>query len=496
MAPVTIKCAPAVEDRTVEKSSTDSYEESWEAVLFEKKEDECRKGHSKPLPQSRPISSKAERVEIIDLIEKREWDDLIAKIKRQPETASVILSSGAAVFSPLDISGNYVLHEVVKNDPPLKVVEVLISANETALKSRGSWGYLPIHYACTSGASADVVEALLDSYPNGVMLKDSNDHMLPLHLACKRGVDAEVMMALLTAYPEATEMKDDFGQTPQDYGRNIRSREARSDTLSCLEIGKWLCAASRSAKTRAEGHFELRLKNMKQDQKKEIDRSREEHSEEKARLMDFIQVHEMNAKDLEKKLAGRNTKVEELETTLETKTRDFESKLEAEKKVLAKTEVVLDVKTAEVKDMATKLDAARKYGVSVEHQLDATTEQHHAALEEVENLSIRLENVESLMASIRHLASPEIPVDGNERRENAPNNGGPNAEAMDKFRAKALKIGKKARNSKDRKRSGSETRAIATPKTNSSTDPVTGNKFSDSLGEPQGLSGAPPTSDE
>jgi hypothetical protein len=485
MAPVTIKCAPAVEDRTVEKSSTDSYEESWEAVLFEKKEDEGRSEQSKRSPPSRGVSSKATRAEISDLIEQRKWDVLIAKVKRQPETALVVLSSGATPVSPLDISGNYVLHEVVKNDPPLKVVEVLISANETALKSRGSWGYLPIHYACTSGASADVVEALLGSYSNGVMLKDSNDHMLPLHLACKRGADAEVLMALLTAYPEATTIKDDFGQTPLDYGRNIRSQEARSDTLSCLEIGKWLCAASNSAQKMAESHYELRLKNMKDDHKKEIDTILEEHSEEKARLLDFIKVHEMNAKDLEKKLASRHTKVEELEQTLETKAREFECKVEAEKKLLAKTEVALDVKSAEVKDVAKKLDEARKYGASLVHQLEETREQHYSALEEVENLSNRLETMKSLMASIRHLASPGKPFDGHEHRESAPTN-----DKMDKFRAKALKIGKKAKSTKDGKKSGSEICAIATTKTSSSD-----REFPHSPVEPHRLASPPPTSD-
>ena len=448
---MTIKCAPAVEDRTGESPDTNNYEESWEAVLCEKKEEESKREMvNTSSPPSRPAPSKTERAKIISLIEQRKWEDLIDRIDRRPQTAHVILSNaGPNSSTPTSaVYGNFVLHEAVKYNPPLKLVEALISAHHAALHSKGNWGYLPLHYACTSGASADVVEALLEKYPNAAMEKDSNDHMLPLHLACKAGAEADVLMALLTSYPEATTVKDDFGQTPINYGRNIRSQEVRSDTLSCLEIGKWLRVASTTAKTRATEEFELLLKATKEDHEKNIDSILEEHSDEKAKLLDFIKVHEMNAKDLEGKLATKNEKIEDLAQMIETNTREYKSKVEAERKKLAQTEVALDVKMAELKDITRKLEEANVHSESVNKQLEDSRAQHNAALEEIEALSVRLDNMESLMSSIRQLASQSRRVEGQDRREPAQSN-----RRYDKFREKALKIGKKAKDVHETNRS-------------------------------------------
>jgi hypothetical protein len=73
---------------------------------------------------------------------------------------------------------------------------------------------LPIHLACSfADAPRDLIQALLDAYPEGCMAKEGSGSN-PLHLACKNGLQLETITTLLEKYPKVTRIKDEIGRLP------------------------------------------------------------------------------------------------------------------------------------------------------------------------------------------------------------------------------------------------------------------------------------------
>jgi hypothetical protein len=475
MAPITIKYCPAIKDRTVERLN--SYEEGWEAVLFENKEE-----HASPDPSDaqspEELVENCEAKEVVDLIEQRQWNDLVERINSSPETARMALSGGATVFSS-DSSSNLVLHEVCKNEPPLEVVEKLIAANELAVKAKGKWGNLPLHYACTCGASAPVIKLLLDTFPEGAQMIDCNDHMLPLHLASKWGSSEEVFMNLLAAYPEATLVKDDFGRTPMEYARSIHSDRIREVAISSLERGEWLCATSKASRQKMEAEYELRIKELQESHSKQISGLNTAHADEKSGLEATLKVHEVIEGGLLARTEQQETKIGALESALEIQTRDHEAKLEVEKQFVANTEVALDVKTADLNEMAVMLDEAEKHNGVLAEQVEQQMMDFESALEEIGRLTNSLESLESLMTSIRHLTNTGSQMNDMELRDAAP--AGDNSKVRD-FQAKARRLGQEARSRKDDKKLSNEFELVMPSKSKYVIHPVLSNRSRDEVG--------------
>jgi hypothetical protein len=83
--------------------------------------------------------NKAPTYEILELIEKSLWDDVIKRIEDYPSDASLFFGSQGI--------RNLAIHEACKQQPPIEVLDVLIEANPNSVMTKGQWGYLPIHYA-------------------------------------------------------------------------------------------------------------------------------------------------------------------------------------------------------------------------------------------------------------------------------------------------------------------------------------------------------------
>lgn len=78
------------------------------------------------------------------------------------------------------------------------------------------WRFLPIHSACARQPPANVIAALLKSYPDGVKCVDDQG-MFPLHYACGNQASREVVRQLLMSYPQAAKKKDPRGMLPIHY---------------------------------------------------------------------------------------------------------------------------------------------------------------------------------------------------------------------------------------------------------------------------------------
>ena len=63
-------------------------------------------------------------------------------------------------------SGLTALHFAARHDPPLDVIDVLLSIAQDTVQWPDSFGWLPIHYACASGSDTEIIKALADAYPD------------------------------------------------------------------------------------------------------------------------------------------------------------------------------------------------------------------------------------------------------------------------------------------------------------------------------------------
>jgi hypothetical protein len=387
MTPITIKCAPALPDRTVEPVT--SQEEGWEAVLCETKEDD-------PTLDLIAVAKACEDTQVFQLIERRQWTELLDHITANPE----------------------------------------------AVRTKGKKGCSPLYYACASGASTAVVQMLVDMFPEAVRMIDENYNMLPLHMASKRGLSEGTLMALLTSYPEATMVQDDFGTTPLAYARSLPSESVRMHTSSCLERGPWLCAVSAYSKQKTEQQYKKQIRDIEQAQnnrtwslkakqaiamaklkaemEEETSKLNAKLKAEKLKFMEVTKNHEEEMRALKIKVSHQESKIEALEGAMEHQGTEYGGKLETVRQQVLKTQVELDIKVTELKVMSTESFEAHRHKEAIAKELQQKDDGLETALKEVGRLSDGLERLNARMTSIRHMAALEGASACSEVRDTAP----------------------------------------------------------------------------
>ncbi|KAL3802958.1 hypothetical protein HJC23_011581 [Cyclotella cryptica] len=119
-------------------------------------------------------------------------------------------------------SGENILHDVCRHNPPLDVIELLLTAlrhRRGITCARDDDGRTPLHVAVASGASSVVVDALAMADPVPASMGDG-DNRSPLHLAVK-----------FLAYKERSE------QHSQALPR-LRSTSSRASKIAAIRKGK------------------------------------------------------------------------------------------------------------------------------------------------------------------------------------------------------------------------------------------------------------------
>ena len=127
-----------------------------------------------------------------------------------------------------------------------EVIQTLVKSYSESVKVIDSSGCLPLHYAILRRASLEIVNFLIDCYPEGVtnqyriqkrtplyylnernyviMMDESG--MLLLHHACKKNeFSADLVRVLVKAYPESWTIPDYYGKTPKQYLIESASRK-------------------------------------------------------------------------------------------------------------------------------------------------------------------------------------------------------------------------------------------------------------------------------
>ncbi|KAK1737725.1 ankyrin repeat domain-containing protein [Skeletonema marinoi] len=107
------------------------------------------------------------------------------------------------------------IHLACATGGSFEVIDALIKAYPDGLKAPGSDGRLPIHLACANEQSFEVIDALIKAYPDGLKVRDNVYKRLPIHWAfVAEGQSFEVIDALIKEYPDGLKAHDNEGFLP------------------------------------------------------------------------------------------------------------------------------------------------------------------------------------------------------------------------------------------------------------------------------------------
>lgn len=362
---------------------------------------------------------------VFDLIEQRDWEGVNALVQSVPDVASVIcrFTHGIACVSPSGPRGNLALHEVIKHQAPIRIVNLILETNMDAVKSQGQFGYLPLHVACSSGASLEVVSRLIELYPAATRLRDELDEALPIHLAAKWGASDDVLMEILTTHPEGSFMRDASGKTPMDHAKDLPYEEIRSTTVCTLEAAPVLVAAAKAATRRVTHEQENRMRGLKEAHTEFVRQLEEYHESEKTTFLEMeLQFQNELAEEKERniyltevvlEMQGNQKKVK---AGHNTKSRNLEKERDGYCLRLKSLEREIGSILSGVDDEGERKDGVTNGSLTLQEQLKEFTRRHGEAQKKVEVVWGDLKFKED---AIRHLHELLSAKDGQMRDLNA-----------------------------------------------------------------------------
>lgn len=95
------------------------------------------------------------------------------------------------------------------------------------------WMFLPLHAACFSSAPLTLVRELLVANPVSASIPAPGEK-LPIHIACETAASPEIVACLVNAYPEALYHVDSSGNTPLQLSVFSMSGKNRSKVMKIL----------------------------------------------------------------------------------------------------------------------------------------------------------------------------------------------------------------------------------------------------------------------
>uniref|UniRef100_A0A7S4S005 Uncharacterized protein n=1 Tax=Ditylum brightwellii TaxID=49249 RepID=A0A7S4S005_9STRA len=94
-----------------------------------------------------------------------------------------------------------------------RVVDFLLELYPSSIQARDGYGSTLLHSACEFQASLEVTSTLLDKFPDATTEKDLNENT-PLHSACRCNPTPEMILLLLQRNTDAIREKNKEGMTP------------------------------------------------------------------------------------------------------------------------------------------------------------------------------------------------------------------------------------------------------------------------------------------
>lgn len=101
--------------------------------------------------------------------------------------------------------------------------------------ARPGWRRLPLHEALIRNPSADIIQSLLDAYPDSVTQHDDY-FRTPLHHAVIHNASSDVMTLILDADMKALDKKDFFDKLPKEYVTADEVLTIISQNRKCISL--------------------------------------------------------------------------------------------------------------------------------------------------------------------------------------------------------------------------------------------------------------------
>ncbi len=162
---------------------------------------------------------------LLKLIQNEDWQKLNS-IFLQPDKYR---SLAALINRSSSFNGMTLLHAVCRFNPPSSVVRNMIMLCPEDADAVDCLDRTPLHVASGTGATVDVINALLEANPSACRAQDA-DGRTPLHMACDRNCvlfegsfnsnDApryDIVNSLLSASPSSVIMEDTDEMTAIEY---------------------------------------------------------------------------------------------------------------------------------------------------------------------------------------------------------------------------------------------------------------------------------------
>jgi len=128
--------------------------------------------------------------------------------------------------------GSFPIHVALSNGASADVINQIIEADPQALGRNNKNGLSPLVLALKHRAEADVVEALLRVNESLTRISDKRMNY-PLHLACMYGCSVGVVKALFEAFPAVADLPNRDGLKPIDLAQ--RSGKSSDDLMNMLQ---------------------------------------------------------------------------------------------------------------------------------------------------------------------------------------------------------------------------------------------------------------------
>ena len=129
--------------------------------------------------------------------------------------------------------GNLPLHSAASFRAPVEVIEGLLEAYPEAASMTNNYGNLALHFTAWKKGPLDCMKLLLQIFPEGAAQKNNHGN-LPLHYAAHYNAPIEVVESLYHAYPEAARQKNNDSNTPLD----LAVADGASNNVVALLQGK------------------------------------------------------------------------------------------------------------------------------------------------------------------------------------------------------------------------------------------------------------------
>lgn len=170
------------------------------------------------------------------LIQQSQWEAVLQRLEAHPleaEEELQVMTRGGFLAS----AGFFPLHYACERQPPVTVVQALIAAQPIAVLTRAlPGGGLPLHIAATWYGNEDVIQALVSADAGGCQVTDELGNV-PLHSACFSGASVSVLEILLRTDPEAVLLRNTQGSRPADICKRLAHGHRRA-VLALLTLKK------------------------------------------------------------------------------------------------------------------------------------------------------------------------------------------------------------------------------------------------------------------